>query len=335
MVDNDYKFKKIEEYKGRVLKEKIYDSSNVKKYDCCPYCGCKYFIKYGKYQGIQRYKCKNKECKKTFSNTTNSIWKYSKLEPEKWLKYIELMLEGCTLRYIASVLDISVVTAFYLRHKILHAVEINYKPEVFKEVVHIRVYSKVVCFKGSKNKHFTHEQNAQRKIKKMYCAIRKDVDILFSKDGISLPLIKATMPDDKIEDNFLENVCPILSQDCYVHPDSCNDLHLIKSVVESNKKVSRKVQRKYDMHIEHDYSRVNLKDNICDDEKMYEFIGHLAAWQSRFRGIASKYLDHYYNFYSLINSEKLFNYMEIFFELLKRGRYVSTCQLKEMHIENY
>ncbi|MDU1339210.1 MAG: transposase, partial [Clostridium butyricum] len=44
---------------------------------------------------------------------------------------------------------------------------------------------------------------------------------------------------------------------------------------------------------------------------------------------------HYYNFYSLIDSEKVFDYMSIFFELLKNGSYTSVNQLRKTHIENY
>ncbi|NFB71772.1 transposase, partial [Clostridium butyricum] len=62
---------------------------------------------------------------------------------------------------------------------------------------------------------------------------------------------------------------------------------------------------------------------------------YLTAWLSRCKGIATKYINHYYNFYSLIDSEKVFDYMSIFFELLKNGSYTSVNQLRKTHIENY
>ncbi|WP_455798494.1 transposase-like zinc-binding domain-containing protein [Clostridium butyricum] len=69
MIERDWKFEKIKKYKENALRENIYNKENVKKYKECPYCGSKSFIKYGNYNRIQRYKCKNEECKKTFSNT--------------------------------------------------------------------------------------------------------------------------------------------------------------------------------------------------------------------------------------------------------------------------
>src|SRR5690606_20519920 len=43
--------------------------------------------------------------------------------PEKWVKYIEYMVEGYTLPKIAEELGIHISTAFYWRHKILNALK--------------------------------------------------------------------------------------------------------------------------------------------------------------------------------------------------------------------
>ena len=76
MIKYDFDFIKSNEYSNKILKKELYDNKNIAKYSNCPHCHGKNFIKFGKYNGIQRYRCKT--CKKTFSNTTNSIWKYSK-----------------------------------------------------------------------------------------------------------------------------------------------------------------------------------------------------------------------------------------------------------------
>ena len=62
----------------------------------CPYCKSNHFIKYGKFNGIQRYKCKNKECGKTFNNNKNNPFRYSKKFKDKWKEYFDLDIEkGC------------------------------------------------------------------------------------------------------------------------------------------------------------------------------------------------------------------------------------------------
>ena len=52
----------------------------------CPHCNCKHVVRYGKHNGIQRYKCK--DCGKTF--TEMSFTPLNKTHyPEKWLTFIE------------------------------------------------------------------------------------------------------------------------------------------------------------------------------------------------------------------------------------------------------
>ena len=77
-----------------------------------------------------------------------------------------------------------------------------------------------------------------------------------------------------------------------------------------------------------------IEDKIKKDKKK-NIIAYLTAWLSRYKGIATKYINHYYNFYSLIDSEKVFDYMSIFFELLKNGSYTSVEVLRTNHVEDY
>lgn len=88
----------------------------------CPYCKSNHFIKYGKFNGIQRYKCKNHNCLRTFSNRTESPWRYSKKGMEHWHKYMRLMDLNSNLRQCADKVNISLSTSFYWRHKILKAI---------------------------------------------------------------------------------------------------------------------------------------------------------------------------------------------------------------------
>ena len=68
---------------------------------------------------------------------------------------------------------------------------------------------------------------------------------------------------------------------------------------------------------------------------MKNFIGGLNSWLWKFKGIATKYIGHYYSFYSLINSEENFDYMKIFFDILKNGSYASADEIINIHLENY
>lgn len=84
----------------------------------CLHCGSISVKRNGKYRSRQRYLCK--DCNKTFNDMTNTPFSGSRY-PERWVKYIELMVEGYTLPKIAKRLHIHISTAFYWRHKILNA----------------------------------------------------------------------------------------------------------------------------------------------------------------------------------------------------------------------
>jgi len=84
----------------------------------CVHCGSTSVKRNGKYRSRQRYLCN--DCGKSFNDMTNTPFSGSRY-PEKWVKYIELMVEGYTLPKIAEKLQIHISTAFYWRHKILNA----------------------------------------------------------------------------------------------------------------------------------------------------------------------------------------------------------------------
>lgn len=84
----------------------------------CVHCGSKMVKRNGKYRSRQRYLCK--DCGKSFNDMTATPLAGTRY-PDKWLKFIECMLNGLTLPKIAKLLGIHVSTAFYWRHKVLYA----------------------------------------------------------------------------------------------------------------------------------------------------------------------------------------------------------------------
>lgn len=334
MIKIDYKLMdKIEKYKERVLRASIYDKKNVKKYECCPYCGNKHFIKFGRYYGIQRYRCKM--CKKTFSNTTCSVWKYLKIKPEKWIKFIELMKQGVSLKECAYKLKISATTAFYWRHKFMHAIENYYKPDTFEKTLTIQQHNVARCYKGSKNKHFTSKESTCRRISAFYALVRRDIEILISSEK-QIPQIDVKYDDNTLEKIFEDRIITKTQQGCYIHLDSINNRTIQKNAIKNNKKLPKSVRKKYGFSIcENSIGMPYLKDKYEPHKNIDMYVNRLYCWIYRFRGIASKYISHYYSFFSLINCDMKFDQVRIFKELLKNGSYTSTAQIACLHLENY
>lgn len=71
--------------------------------------------------GVQKYICS--ECKSTSSETTETIICHSKLSFEIWSNVIDNLLNGFSLRRIAEENNISLLTSFRLRHKVLYVLK--------------------------------------------------------------------------------------------------------------------------------------------------------------------------------------------------------------------
>lgn len=86
----------------------------------CPHCGSNKVNKNGTaHKTIPQFICRN--CHKTYTIRTNTIFYYSKKDINVWKDYIELFSQGLSLRKIVVEMDekINLKTAFFWRHKIL------------------------------------------------------------------------------------------------------------------------------------------------------------------------------------------------------------------------
>ena len=87
--------------------------------ECCPYCGSVHIVKAGKNsKGTQRYKCNN--CKRRFINSTNHLMHWSHLSKEQWEILFYSSLNNDYLSKTAKLVNISIVSAFYNRHKLMY-----------------------------------------------------------------------------------------------------------------------------------------------------------------------------------------------------------------------
>lgn len=78
----------------------------------------------------QRYRCKS--CQQTFNDLTDTPLQRTR-RPHLWVRFIECMIDGFSLRKCAKLLrdEVTHVTLFYWRHKILSALK-QIQPETFR-----------------------------------------------------------------------------------------------------------------------------------------------------------------------------------------------------------
>lgn len=87
----------------------------------CPFCGSKHIVKWGRKDGLQRYKCKNISCARTFNSLTGTVLAHLH-KKDKWLVMSKALGNDLSVRKTAKLCNISVPTAFSWRHRFLKGI---------------------------------------------------------------------------------------------------------------------------------------------------------------------------------------------------------------------
>ena len=116
---NKEEIKSIIEYLSNLLINNETDSIKSNNDNIhCPYCNSNEHIKYGRVNGIQKYKC---SCGRFYLKSSSRLNYHSKITIDKWLSFIDYEISGLTLSEISYYTKLSVTTCFKLRHKLYSA----------------------------------------------------------------------------------------------------------------------------------------------------------------------------------------------------------------------
>ena len=256
------------EYRLKLFKEKI-DKSTLKiennindkkqnKYIKCPHCKSEDVIKYGSYNGIQRYKCKNNKCERTFTKQTESPFRYSKKFKENCYKYKELYEKGLTIRECAEILNISIVTSFFWRHRFLYNLkQVNY----VEKLCDYAELTRVVLLENFKGDRYS--KNKEKDKISIVNAMNKSIDI------ISIIAARNHLGFRELK----ENIEPRIDK---------------KAIAVAF--LDGRLQAFSDKHNTINKIRIRRID-ITPIDASYSL--KIKRWLKKFRGVATKYIDHY------------------------------------------
>ncbi len=224
----------------------------------CPKCHSCNYIKHGKYNDVQRYRCKNPSCRHTFSDNSFSSFKNTKKFSNLWHAYLELMKSGLSIRQCADKLKITIVTSFYWRHKILSWFnEINKTPFYYDYVEITKLFTKE-NFKGRRN---------------ISTKERRRIIILSSLDQQKNIMSKPICYTCLQMKNVKEFITPYASKNTYLNGFSDRVIAGFGKVINKHNRWSQK------------------KLFTCEIDKYFSL--KLNKWYRRFYGIGTKYLNHY------------------------------------------
>lgn len=250
----------------------------------CPKCNGTEIISHGMYSKGRRYKCKN--CKRTFSEFTSSAihWLHKK---EQFKEYLYFFLQGYSLRRIAGEMDICLKTAFDWRHKILYSLGKD-NQENLKGL--IEVDDTYFLFSEKGNKSITRKSRKRGGVAGKDGINKDHVAVFIAYSRENKTVASGVGCRGRITKKAFHNTIgkQLNKEKCIL----CTDSHLTYQgyVLEHGIRQERIFVRK----------KQYVKDKIYHIQNVNNYHSQLKSWMKRFNGVATKYLQHYMQYYELI-----------------------------------
>lgn len=223
----------------------------------CPNCYNTSYRKHGKDSGSQRYLCKT--CRKTFKATTGT--------PVHWLqkkhlidKYIQSIEKGHSIRKAAREVGIATSTSFAWRHKLLASLSVLPETRYTNAVSGLKLIKQGYSAKGRR-------KQAEK------CQLPTKSLLVYQSNHLKLIKLDSQKPVMSLVKLLKEHYT---RSTLYSKPD-----RIINNAIKhtQSKKLSEKIIKE----------KVNGRILCC--------CNRLIQWMKRFRGVASKYLQQYWNWY--------------------------------------
>ncbi len=266
--------------------DKLIESIRTAKYSeglKCDHCSSPEVIKYGKYKGIQRYKCKC--CGRTFSDFSKTILAMTHYR-EKWADFLSCFQKGLSIRKCSELLGISVPTAFSWRHKLSGAIS-GTGNNKFSGIVEIGELYIPESQKGNKN--------IETRAPRDHSEYRLNGSI---RDG-ALPVIFAK---DSFN-NVISAVCENGRLDRFSIDEKLgNLLDSTNTICTGNFPAYSSLARNKKMKHYRSLNHTEQDNKIFKIDNVRKYIKELKMWMKKFRGVASKYLGLYLSWFKLLNS---------------------------------
>ncbi|CAM3130821.1 IS1595 family transposase [Sporolactobacillus spathodeae] len=245
----------------------------------CPNCGSKLVIRFGTYfvQSVKRQRYRCSQCHKTSTDLTRTpldgTW-YS----DKWIPFIEGMIDGLSLRRQAASLKISLPTAFRWRHKVLTALE-RLTSNTFNGIIEMDETYFLYSEKGTKQTLRLPRKRGGHSAKR---GISHDqVCVLVARDRQGTTYMHTKGHGRLLTSQLDKVISPLLSNDNVF----CTDAWRAFNTYTKNKKLPHYRFKSTE--------KTRVIKGIYHIQNANSYHSRLKRWMIRFNGVATKYLDHY------------------------------------------
>ena len=273
--------------------------------------------------GIQKYICSN--CKKTYSETTDTVIYHSKLPFSIWANIIDNLIDGFSLRRIAEQNHISLKTSFNIRHKIL--LSLNDFIEKIKLNGNTQADEKYfsINLKGTKTKNMPRYSKKRTKGSPLGGISHHKVCVISAIDEYNNIILKIAglgkCNNNMLNETFKNKVKDVRSMNtdsASVYQNFCMNNRIALHQIPSGK-----------------HSRGTININTINGVH-----SQLETWLSKFRGVSIRHLQEYLNWFNYIfTMKKRFTLgnlkIESYSSLIVNDNYIKTTNIfnKQMPID--
>ena len=258
----------------------------------CPVCGATHVVRNGKRKdGTQKYICK--DCGKSFVITTNSIVSGTRKDLNVWIKYVDCMLNGFSVRKAAEECGIHRNTAFAWRHKILDALQNMANDVILDGIVEADETFFTISYKGNhkKSKKFTMPREPHKRGNSTHVrglsSEKVCVPCAVNRSGMSIAKVSntgrvSTKDLHEIYDGRIDPSATLVTDkmNSYVRFSNANGIELVQLKTGKAKK------------------------GIYNIQHINSYHSQLKRFMRGFNGVSTKYLNNYLVWNNLVNYAK-------------------------------
>lgn len=254
----------------------------------CKHCGCKIYKNGKTKNAVQKYICSG--CKKTFSETTNTVTYHSKITFDIWKNVIDNLLDGFSLRRISEENNISLLTSFRLRHKVLSTLTTFIENIELKGKIQSDEKYFSINLKGTKPQNMPRYSKKRTSKKASYTGISHHkicvVSAIDEYDNIVLKIAGLGRgTSDMLEQQlgrYIKNVKQLTADSASAYQSFCKN-HSINLVTIPSGFYSDGIN--------------NIAEINCVHSQ-------LETWLYKFRGVSTRHLQEYLNWFNFIFTMK-------------------------------
>ena len=254
----------------------------------CARCGCLLHKNGRTKNGIQKYICSG--CKLTSSETTDTIIYHSKLPFEIWSDVIDNLLNGFSLRRLAEENNISLLTSFRLRHKVLLALKsfvdnIKLSGEFQSDEKYF-----TINLKGTKRANMPRYSKKRTSTSSPYCGLSHHkvcvVSGIDENDNLILKIVGLGRCTTKMLNDSLgtklDNAVSVNADSASAYQEFCKKYNLKLNAIPSG------------FH----------SDGIFNISEINGIHSQLETWLNKFRGVSIRHLQEYLDWFVYIYTMK-------------------------------